>query len=166
MAPTFGEVYEQFMAKCRAKGLEPATIKSYLYLGRAFLLPAMADVPVADLTASDFDALALALKEGRNLNPRTIHKVNTLAGGVLKLAERNDWVTKNVARLAELPKTNGVIRTIPTPEELAHFLSVAKEADPDIHDYGYTMAATGLRPGEACGLRRDDLEGKIGRAHV
>lgn len=160
MAPTFGDVLDAFLAKCEAKGLEPASLKSYRYFIEGFLRPALGVVEVAALTIGQLEAVYLDMSR-KGYNPTTIRKCNVTAGGALKLAERNEWITRNPSRLAELPKTGEVKRIIPDPESLARFLDHARRADRTIHDFGWVMAASGIRPGEACGLMKSDLEGCI-----
>lgn len=141
----------------KARGCEPATLKCYRYVADRFLLPALGDKKLHKLKPKHFDALYVQMTEA-GLNPSTMRKANTFAGMALKLAERNEWVQGNAARLAILPKSIRPIRNIPTPSEFAAFLDVAAKEDPVIYAYGFVMAGTGIRCGEACGLRTDDLE--------
>lgn len=157
---TFADVLELFLKRCEEKGLEPATIRCYRYVTRSFLLPALGPKLASELTPGDFDALAHRMVEAGKV-PSTIRKAVTCAGAALKLAERNELVVRNVARLAELPKNIKPVRDIPAPEALGRFLHRAAFDDIDIHDYARVMAGTGMRPGEACGLMSTDLDGDL-----
>lgn len=154
---TFGEIMAAFLEHCEEKKLEPATRRCYAYMSRRFLVPELGHRIANDLRPQDFDALATQMSEAGYV-PSTIKKAVTCAGAALKLAERNEWVTRNAARLAETPKREKVERDIPTPDQLAKFLRAAAVHDIDMHDYARVMAGTGMRPGEACGLMRSDLD--------
>lgn len=150
----FGEVIAKFLARCEERGLENATIKCYRYCADKFLIPTLGDRDIRTLKPRDFDALAQALTE-LGYVPSTIQKAVIVAGGALKFAQRQEWVDVNVARLAELPKLKEPKRNIPLPEQLATFLAGCE--DQTMHDFTWIMAHTGMRPGEACALRTDDL---------
>lgn len=156
MSPTFGELLQMFLAKCETRGLEPASLKSYRYFADGFLVPCVGEVRVDELTITMLDEV-YALMHSLGYNPTTIRKCNATAGGALKMAERMSLVTRNVARLTEMPRSIKVERDIPTPEELATFLKYAARRDRLVHDYARTMAASGVRPGEACALMQEDL---------
>lgn len=155
--PTFREVIEKFLAHTEERGVEPATSKSYAYLARRFLVPALGELDVTLLKPHHFDALGQAMKAS-GLSTSTIKKANTLAGQVLKYAERQEWVDRNVARLAELPKSEPVVRDVPDPEKVAGFLEFCLTEDALIFDYTWVLANTGMRPSEACAIRTDDLD--------
>lgn len=153
MAPTFGEVLAKFLVRCEERGLARATVKSYRYFAHSFLEPELGDKVVTDLRISDFEDLYrdMALV---HYDASTVKKCATLAGSVLKYAERQEWVTRNVARLAETPKLSITERDIPTPEQLVAFL---EEADRDLRDFAWIMANSGMRPGEAVAITQTDL---------
>lgn len=154
---TFAQVLDAFLARCEVKGLEPATRLCYRYFTRKFLVPALGNRSVAELAPHDFDGLYQSMLE-RGYVPSTIRKCHATAGCALKLAQRNGWVTQNVARLAELPKNREPKRNIPDPDALLRFLDAAAELDRDVYDLAIVGAATGMRPGEVCGIRQDDID--------
>lgn len=153
----FKDVLIASIASAEARGLEPATLKSYRYQTDTFLLPALGKKRLDRLEPRHFDRVFHRMSEA-GLNPSTIHKTKVVAGLALKLAERNGWVTGNVARISETPKRIRPSRIIPTPEELASFLAVAWEKDRDIYDFTRVLAASGMRPGEGVAIMRDDLD--------
>lgn len=153
---TFASLLDSFIESASARGCEPATVKCYRYFADRFLVPALGGRWLTTLRPSDFERLYRRMSE-HGYVPSTLRKCNTTAGAALKLAERREWITSNPARLAELPRNVKPNRFIPTPEDVRVFLACALEKDRDIHDYAWTMANTGIRPGEACGLQKDDL---------
>lgn len=158
MTPTFSEVLDLFVQKCKARGREPATIKSYRYYKDRFLGPVIGGKAVDELTFQDFERLYIAILEA-GYATSSIRKCHATAMGALRLAEREGYVTSNVARLADLPKVTPPELVIPTPEEVGRLLDFAARHDQDIHDFARIAAATGVRPGENCGLMLEDLDG-------
>jgi integrase len=93
----------------------------------------------------------------RGLDATTVRKYHALIRGCLSRAEKLGKVARNVAKLVELPAQHRKERTVLTAEQAKRFLKAAEE------DRYYALFAVllfaGLRPGEACALRWDDLDG-------
>lgn len=153
MAPTFSEVLEKYLINCEERGLERATLLSYGYFNRSFLTPELGDIEVTDLRVAHFEDLYRTMGLAR-YDPSTIKKCHTLAGATLTYAEREEWVSRNVARLARTPRLADVERTIPCPADLLVFIDAADET---LRDYAWVMANTGMRPGEAVAIMAEDL---------
>lgn len=155
---TFADVLDVFIERCEAKGLEPASLRSYRYQSESFLRKCLGHLLIDELSIADLETLYTEMSKA-GYRPSTIKKTAVCAGAALKLAERNGWVRTNVARLAETPRSVKPDRNVPTPEQLAAFTKLAYARDPDIGDYARVMAGSGIRPGEACALKGTDLDG-------
>jgi integrase len=124
---------------------------------KRFLGPELGWAPVEKLQVRAFDKLYRSMSDS-GYSPSTVAKCHATASGALRLAERNGWVVVNAARLAEKPRQQLPDIRIPTAQETERFLGIAGRMDGLVHDYARVMAASGLRPGEACGLMADDLD--------
>ena len=73
-------------------------------------------------------------------------------------AERKGIVQRNVARLADKPSTSQLDTERPawTPDELRTFLAAAE--DHELYALFRLGALTGMRRGELCGLRWEDVD--------
>lgn len=96
---------------------------------------------------------------GRGLSPRTVRMYHGLIRSCLARAEKLGKVARNVASLVELPAQTRTERLFLTPEQAERLLQVAEGS----RFYGFfaTLLLTGLRPGEACALRWEDLDGSV-----
>lgn len=155
---TFGEAVERYLTRTEDRGREPATIKSYRYMSRRFLVPLLGHKDVRALKPMDFDALGIVMKREMGLKTQTIGKAVTLAGAVLQYAMRNEWCDRNPARLAELPRRDPVERDVPELADLVRFLEVAAVVDPDVYDYAWVIANTGARCGEVMAFMQTDID--------
>lgn len=155
----FADLLSLYLERSKTRGLEPASLKMIGYFTRRFLVPAIGEKELEELTIADFEGLYASM--GEKVVPSTVRKCHNVATGALKIAERNEWITRNPARLAELPKNRQIKRNIPTPEELLVFLKAARAKDREIHHFALVMAGTGIRPGEAMGLMKPDLVGNV-----
>lgn len=158
--PAFADVLEAFLDHSRCRGLEPATLGTYGYCSQRFLVPKLGNEWVTDLTHQHFEGLYHEM-ETAPYKLSTIRKCHVTARRALKYAKREGWVTRNVTDDIELPRGQAPTLEIPSAEDVKRFFQVASRQDVLAHDYAFTIAYTGVTPGEACGLRKSDLEGLI-----
>lgn len=146
--------------RCPKRGIEPATRKMYEYFTRDFLVPALGDRIADELTHLDFEALYNDML-ARGFDPSTISKAHTTASGILRHAEREGWVSSNVARLAEPPRRRPKELTVPSPEDVQKFTALAATMDLGLAQWARVASCTGMRPGEVCALQPGDLNGTM-----
>ena len=90
--------------------------------------------------------------------------MRTVLSAALTRAVREELITRNVARLVELPEwQRGTIRPW-TAEEARQFLGVS-ESDP-LHAAFVLLIFYGLRRGEVLGLRWQDIDFEAGTIHI
>jgi integrase len=155
--------------------LRPSTWASYEKNLRVHVLPTLADVPLQQLTTHHLDELYARLRregrattrgKGEGLSPRTVRYVHTIVRAALKDAARKGLVVRNVADQATPPaarQPGGGMATWTAPE-LARF--VAGTTDHPLHPVLVLLAMTGMRRGEALGLRWSDVDLDRGRVYV
>jgi integrase len=95
---------------------------------------------------------------GRPLSAKTVLRVHRVIRKAIGDAERKGILQRNVARLADKPSTSQLDTERPawTPEELRRFLAAAECHE--LFPLFRLGALTGMRRGELCGLRWEDLD--------
>lgn len=134
--------------------LAATTLTGYRSNIERHIIPALGNVKVGELKVADLDRFANAkLKEG--LAPSTVNRFRETLRSALNTAVRQDRLLRNVARYGggvgvEAPPVDRF-----TDDELARILAAAGSR----HFYPVVLllARTGLRAGEACGLRWRDI---------
>lgn len=155
---TFGDALDHELKLSRLRGCEPATRRGYSYQADRWLRPKLGHIRLDDLRPEHFEELwAEMVAEG--IASSTINKNAVTCRLALRHAERSGWIKGNPAKLAELPKRRERPKVWPVPDDVARFAKKAYERDRTVYDYAVVIAATGMRPGEACALRTDDLDG-------
>jgi len=154
--------------------LRPATHYSYARNLRLHVLPYLGSTPLAGIDAGALNGLYAALlaggrqdSKGGGLAPRSVRYVHTIAHRLFKDAVRWGRLTRNPADAADPPRSTspGSPNMVTwTAQELARFLASAR---PDRHWAAYLLlATTGMRRGEALGLRWADLDLTASRAAI
>lgn len=95
--------------------------------------------------------------ECKPLSASGIRQVHSILSGALSLAERWDWIASNPARAAKRPKQKTPEPHPPSPADAARLIDEAFRMDPEWGALVWLVMTTGIRRGEACGLRFVDL---------
>ncbi len=171
---TLAEYADSWIAAQEVRGLRPTTRADYADKLRLHVLPALGDRALQSITPTDLDTLYAALLSGGRkdgvgggLSPRTVRAVHVVVGRLLADAQRQGVVPRNPAKLASPPSPTAARApemTVWTPAELGRFLDAT--ADDDLATLWRLLAMTGLRRGEACGLRWEDLDLDAGTLNV
>lgn len=140
--------------------LRPNTRLSYATLARRHLVPHLGDKLIHKITRADCDRLIVTLGQpdtkGKTLRPSTIRRVHALLHACLNGAVRDGLVFVNVATHVRLPRNPKQVRSTWDPAQLQRFLT-ATWNDP-LGPLYLVLATTGMRRGEAVGLRWDDVD--------
>ncbi len=134
--------------------LAATTLQGYRINVERHLIPALGSTKVGQLSVTDLDAFA-GQKLAEGYAPATVNRIRETLRSALSTAVRQDRLTRNVARYG-----GGVGSATPpvdrySNEELSQLLTAARQ-----EHYGtiiVLLARTGLRLGEACGLRWRDV---------
>ena len=157
-----------------APTVRPATLYSYARNLRLHVLPYVGSAPLMAIDAGTLNGLyARLLAEGRKnsegggLSPRSVQYVHTIAHRMLRDAVKWGRLSRNPADAADPPRSTASGRpgrVTWTATELASFVERART---DRHWTAYLLlATTGMRRGEALGLRWADLDLIAGRATI
>ena len=164
---TLGEFLTDRWLPARKSGLRPSTFESYKMNVDAHVVPALGQMPLQRLTATDLskfygDLLDHGRRDGSGgLSPRTTRYVHTILRRALADAERWDLITRNPADRAAVPAARPHAMNTWTADELRAFLKQSQ--DDRLWPLWQVLAATGLRRGEVLGLTWRDLDATAGR---
>ena len=131
------------------------TYADYENLLRLYVRPALGAVKVAELSATDIEALYASM-QAQGLYSRTIRYVHTVLAAALEHGVKRDLLVKNVARLVQLPKREHTEMKCLTREQAQALLQACAD---DSHGLIFQFALwTGMRPEEYLGLKWTDID--------
>ena len=152
---TVGVFLTEWLDRRIAAGLRPSSQQTYRAHVEQDLIPALGAVRLGDLRPGHVDKLIRDLRSGGR-GATTIRRIHATLSSALTSARRARLITHNPAADVDLPALPRQKVRPWEPEELAAFLDAASA-----HRLGGLyefMAFTGLRRGEACALRWDDVD--------
>ncbi len=145
--------------------IRPSTYNSYVQHVDYHIVPHIGALKLAKLTGSQVNALYAKLAESgkkngkKGLSPMTINHVHACLHKACKDAVRWGHISRNPLDAADPPCKKGdgtkEMRTW-TKEQLKAFLDSVK--DDRLHPLWHLIAMTGMRRGEALGLRWSDVD--------
>ncbi len=153
--------------------IRPTTYNSYLQHVECHIVPHIGTVKLQKLSGSQVNALYAKLAEkGRangesGLSPMTIHHVHACLHKACKDAVRWGRIARNPLDAADPPRKSGDgTKEMKTWDktQLRKFLEAV--AEDRLHALWHTIAFTGMRRGEALGLRWQDVDLENARLSV
>jgi integrase len=153
--------------------IRPSTYNSYVQHVDCHIVPHIGSVKLAKLTGGHVNALYATLAESgrkngeRGLAPQTIHHVHACLHKACRDAVRWGQLSRNPLDAADPPraKADGAkeMKTW-SKEQLRAFLDAVR--DDRLSPLWHVIAMTGMRRGEAIGLRWSDVDLEAGRLSV
>ena len=140
----------------RTGSVSPRTISLHKWAaGR--VVESIGKIQLAKLTTKHVEDMLDGMADD-GASQESMRRVRLVLVRALEDAVARDFVLKNRARYARLPKSNNEGRPSKamTTEQLTQFLGVVAGTDDEA--LWMTMVGCGLRPGEVCGLRWSDLK--------
>ena len=166
---------DKWLDEYMAATLRPSTLNGYRRSLELHVKPHLGNKALSKITATDLRSLYRTLQETGRVRPRdgqspglsarTVHGIHTTLHHALKTATEQNLIPNNPAAEVDPPKFDGTPMNILTKAQLEAFMK-AIEKDAFWHDFFYTAVTTGLRRGEICALRWEDLDTKQGTLHV
>jgi integrase len=162
--PNEGTVAEFLLEEwlpARRSTLAPSTVALYETIIRAYVEPHIGDVPVQGLGPGQLNRTYATLltsgkRDGSPLGAETTSKVHRLLHRALRDAVKWNRIARNPASLADPPKAPRPEHDTWDASQLARFLDHA--AQDRLAGLWTLLATTGMRRGEALGLRWSDLD--------
>jgi DNA-binding transcriptional regulator YhcF (GntR family) len=91
----------------------------------------------------------------RPMSTATIRQIHAILSGAFATAVRWEWMDRNSAATAKLPRTRPRTATSPDPADVAKVIAAARASGQDLLAlYLWLAAVTGARRGELCALGR------------
>jgi len=150
-----GTFLDRWLADSMKTAVRPKTYTSYKQLIRLYLKPDLGHVRLSKLTPHDVREFMTKRMEA-GLSARTVLYCRAVLRRALRQAVCDGIIFRNVASLAEPPRSVRPEAKVMTPEQAGEFLKAIKE---DRLQALYTVALSlGLRQGEALGLRWQDID--------
>lgn len=147
-----------------ASGRKATTRATYATLARCHLArPPIGAVTLDRLRASDVEALLLGMRRAGK-SSSTIRQTYTVLRAVIDAAVRDGLVARNAAAAVKRPGVERTEARFLSPSEVRSLLDAATGSR--YHALFVVLAATGLRRGEALGLRWEDLDLDAGLLRV
>ncbi|MDQ1059751.1 integrase [Arthrobacter globiformis] len=152
---------DAWLVRKQANGLRPATVRVYRQHIDDYLKPFLGSILLRDLRPGHVADMLARLQTnpgtgGHSLSPNTLTRVHACLRSALSTAVKMRLVAFNAARDVELPKVTRKRVKPWQPAELGAFLDAVQ--NDRLGALFETVAASGMRRGEACGLRWDDLD--------
>ncbi len=135
--------------------LKPSTQSSYRTNLNRYVLPWLGETRLRDLRKGDIQAWLSALSES-GLSRQTVKNIWSALSSVLRTAVDWGYIKENAAHGVRFPARQPRAAVfLPTPDQLAQVLHQLPEPS---HLLLLLLVATGLRVGEAMGLRWGDID--------
>jgi integrase len=151
--------------------IRPTTYRSYVAHVECHILPALGSVQLQKLAPAQINALYARLtlagkRNGRGLTALSVRHVHAVLHRALKDAVRWGRLARNPADFADPPRVSAQSHELRTwsAEQLAAFLH--SQLNDRLYALWHTLAMTGMRRGEALGLRWEDVDLEAGRLAV
>jgi integrase len=103
----------------------------------------------------------------RPMSAATIRQIHAILSGAFAAAVRWEWIERNPATTAKLPKARPRTATSPLPADVAKVIAAARASGQDLLGlYLWLAAVTGARRGELCALHWADLDFQRGVVRI
>jgi integrase len=166
---TFGQYLERWLPTIRST-VRANTFESYRSNVDVHLIPGLGHVPLRQLTRTMFSTFYDELgRTGRSdgqggLSPRSVHLAHVVAHKALRDAVKDNLIARNPTEDANVPAKVRSKTTSWTAEQVTQFLGSVR--DHRLYAAFLTLATTGMRRGELCGLRWADVDLETGTLAV
>jgi len=146
---------EQWLTGYVAANLSPRTEDLYRYIAEKHIMPRLGNLRLNQLTPQAIQAL-YAEKKKAGLSNRTIQIIHNTLHRSLENAVKTGLLARNPVDAVERPKVKrGEIVTL-TETDIHLILEFAKQTS--FYELFYTLIFTGMRRGEALGLKWGDID--------
>jgi len=139
-----------------AKHVGPKTFERYAQLLNLHVRPVLGDKPMQKVSAQDLNALYTSLHD--KLAPRTVRHVHGLLHLVFKHATK--WgaiIKRNVVALTDPPKVEATEAAVLKLDEIPQMFAAIRDRA-DLFPIAVVALGTGMRRGELCALRWQDVD--------
>lgn len=136
------------------------TLEDYSSHVERYLIPALGALRLSELRPPEIQKLYADMSE--RLSPRTVRYVHSTLRSALEQSVRWGELARNPSTLVDLPQQKRREMRVLDSEQVGRLLAAAEGTR--FHALWLLLVTTGLRPGEALGLKWNDLTN--GKLHV
>lgn len=148
------------------RNLKGNTYSNYCYMYNQFVAEELGNLPIVNIKRSDVKRFYNKLLDERHLKIATIDNIHTVLHQVLQMAVEDNYVRQNVSDnlLKELKMSHNFeachrkALTLAEQELFLEFLSNENSRYHHWYPVFAVMLGTGMRVGEVCGLRWEDID--------
>jgi integrase len=152
---TFAEAASRWLSGAALR-VKASTRSTYAALLERHILPTIGGYPIRQVTSGLINALAAEKIEGVGLSPKTVRDFLSLVKSVLDYACTENLI--DAAVTVTYPKQTGKTMRVLSADEQTALERVLTREPEDICKLGVLLCLyTGLRIGEVCALRWDDI---------
>ena len=162
---TFGQLIDQWLDECERLDFSPTTLRTYRAQINQTIRPRLGKVPLNRLTARHLDELYGVMKDAGQ-SPKTIRNHHAIISAALHQGVRWGWVRHNVAEQAKPPRISSRRVQAPSIDVVRQVIETAEQRDPRLAPLLMLAALTGMRRGELCALRWNDIDLQLGVIEV
>ena len=172
---TLDEWMERWLVSYAEPTLRPSTVSGYRSIMENHIRPALGEKQLRTVTRNDVQkfynrlrrtkAMVHGEESEKYLSNSMVRKIHMLLHEIMDAAVRSRLISQNPTEGTTIPKCSYAPMKVLNEEQLARFMDAIRR-EPMWHDFFYTEITTGLRRGEICGLKWEDLDEKSGRLRV
>ena len=145
--------------------VEPSTLLTYERYVSIYIIPELGNKQISKLNPIEIQEFYNGLTE-KGLSAKTVINIHQVLSSALKQAVKWKLIRQNpaTADTVDLPKYSKPEMKVFTPAQAARFMEAAIYSP---HKTLFSLLlSSGMRPGEALGLKWGDVDMKKGRVHV
>ena len=172
---TLGEWMDKWLDEYMIFAIRESTLDSYRTMVKNQVKPFIGNKRLASLTTADVQKFYNKIKKegrvrehpvhGKTLADSMVRSVHMMLHEALDMAVKERLLAKNPTNGTTIPKCNYPEKQILGDNQLETFLEVIKGQE-YWGDFFYVEVMTGLRRGEICGLKWQDIDFEENKLHV
>ncbi|HZQ68386.1 MAG TPA: site-specific integrase [Terriglobales bacterium] len=154
---TFSDLFERWKLAELAT-MKPSTARYYQKLLRAHVLPIFGNMEISNINREDVQVFLA--EQAPKYSKNTLRGMRVSLGKVLSWAVDCGWLEKNPCSKIKLPDA-GKEKTIHKPLKSSEVIAIAEKLEEPYSTLVLFLAITGLRIGEAIGIKWSDFDGEV-----
>ncbi|MCH7608087.1 MAG: site-specific integrase [Chloroflexi bacterium] len=162
---TVREWAAKWLAEYVVPNTKQRTLERYRTVIRLHIEPSLGHVQLLKLSPSDVRGFEAGLT-AKGMSPKGVEVVHGVLSGMLKFGMRDEVIWRNVCQAVTPPKVTRSELVLPDVAQVRGILERAWREQPAIAPMLHLIAYTGLRRGEALGLRWGDTDLEEGTIQV
>lgn len=162
---SLGDWMSQWMIEYVVPNTRQKTVERYRGIIDRHIVPALGHLRLIKVAPRDIRFMEAKLLDS-GMSPKGVEMVHTVISGAYKYALRMDVAWRNPAKAVTPPKLEVTEVTPPDISEVKQILALAEAAGDALFPALRLIAYTGLRRGEALGIRNEDINLDAGTISV